>query len=273
MRRIAVLVPALAASALTLGASPAALAITGVPKLSEGEASFCADELDVVVRRASLFEAQGLSPAEIERSNDLHLRVLEECRDRYEAKERSAREQKHDLEEVQRRVGPGATEKERERAFREIRRERLASKPSSQLTREERAELAAGMKDEMTATHAALDKAHARDPAFMRIVNSALSCYHGDRKAELETQISSEEALLKLGTGDRQQLYALRSDLRRSDEVLARTREASSGRILERCSTATVALVTHCMGVQLEGKPPEAMCGSEEIQQYVRFVK
>ncbi len=79
--------------------------------------------------------------------------------------------------------------------------------------------------------------------------------------------------MLKLGTGDRQQLYALRSDLRRSEEVLARTREASAGRLLERCATPTVALVAHCVGVRLQGKPAEAMCESEEVQQYVRFAR
>ncbi len=273
MRRIAALVPALAASALTLGVSPAALAASGVPKLPEDEATFCADELDVLERRAGLFEAQGLPAAEIARRNDLQLRMLDECRDRYRAKKRGAIEQQQDMEEVRRRVGPDATEKEREQAWKEIRRERLAARPASQLTKEERAELAAGMQDEMTATHATLDGAHARDPAFMRIVHSALSCYHGDRKDELETQVASEEALLKLGTGDRQRLYALRSDLRRSEEVLARTREASAGRMLERCATPTVALVTHCMGVRLQGKAAEAMCESEEVQQYVRFVK
>jgi hypothetical protein len=273
MRRLAVLVPALTASVLALGVAPAARALAGVPKLSEDEAAFCADELDVVLRRASLFEGEGLSAAEVARRNEAQLQLLDECRDRHRAKLRSAREQNQDQEEVRRRVGPGATEKEREQALKEIRRERLASKPSSQLTREERAELAAGVKEEMAATHATLDRAHARDPGFMRIVHSALSCYHGDRKEELETQISSEEALLKLGNGDRQQLYALRSDLRRTDEVLARTREASAGRTLERCSTQTVALVAHCVGVRLEGKPAEAMCEPEEIQQYVRLAQ
>ncbi len=273
MRRKAVLVPAVAAAVVTLGVSPAALATSGVPKLSEDEATFCADELDVVGRRARLFEAEGLSAAEIARRNDVQLQSLDECRDRYRARRRSALEQKQDLEEVQRRVGPDATKKEREEAWREIRRERLASRPASQLTKEERAELAAGTQDEVAATHAALDASHARDPSFMRIVHSALACYHGDRKAELETRIASEEAMLKLGTGDRQQLYALRSDLRRSEEVLAGTREASAGRTLERCAAPTVALVTHCMGVWLQGKPAEAMCESEEVQQYVRFVR
>ncbi len=273
MRRFAVLVPALAATAVTRGLAPAALAATGVPKLSEEEAAFCADDLEIVERRAGLFEAQGLSAAEVVRRNEEQLRTLDECRARFRARQRSALEQKQDLAEVQRRVGPDATEKEREQAWKEIRRERLASKPESQLTPEERAELAAGMQDEMSATHAALDRAHARDPSFMRIVHSALSCYHGDRKDELQGEIASEETLLKLGTGDRQRLYALKSDLRQSDEVLARTREATAGRPLERCSTATVALITHCMGVRLQGKPLEPMCESEEIQQYVRFVR
>ncbi len=273
MRSVAVLVPVLAATAVTVGVCPPARAATGVPRLSDEEAAFCAEELELVERRAAIFEGQGLSASESAQRNEAPLRSLAECRDRFRARQRSAREQQEDVEEVKRRVGPDATEKEREQAFREIRRERLASKPSSQLTPAERAELAAGMQDEMKATHAALDGAHARDPAFMRVVHSALSCYHGDRKAELETQIASEEALLKLGTGDRQQLYALRSDLRQSEEVLARTREVTAGRPLERCSTPSIALITHCMGVRFQGKPPEAMCESEEIQQYVRFVK
>ncbi len=273
MRRIAVLVPALAASAVTLGLPPAARGAAGVPRLSEDEAAFCADDLEVVLRRASLFEAEGLSEPEIARRNEEPLRMLDECRANFRARQRSTREQRQDLDEVRRRVGPNATEKEREQALREIRRERLASKPASQLTREERAELAAGTQEEMKATHAALDGAHARDPAFMRIVHSALSCYHGERKEELETEISSEETLLKLGTGDRQRLYALRSDLTRSQEVLARTREASAGRPLERCSTPTIAIVTHCMGVRLQGKPAEPICEPEDVQQYVRFVR
>ena len=90
MRSIAVLVPALAASALVLGASPVARATTGVPKLSEDEATFCADDLDVLERRASLFEAQELSAAEIARRNDTQLRTLDECRERYRAKQRKA---------------------------------------------------------------------------------------------------------------------------------------------------------------------------------------
>jgi hypothetical protein len=269
MRRIAVLV-----ALVTAGASAAAPAAPPAPALSDEEAAFCADELDVVERRQSLFESQGLSAAEIARRNESQLRFLAECRERYRAQQRRAAEQARDLEEVQRRVGPDATEKERERAWREIRRERLASKPASQLTPEEKAELAAGTQEELAATHAALDGAHARDPGFMRIVHSALACYHSDRRAELEGQIASEQALVTLGTGDKQRLYALRSELRQSEEVLARAREAGGkAGSLERCTSPSVAILTHCMGIRLQGKRAEQMCESEEIQQYVRFVK
>jgi hypothetical protein len=269
MRRIAVLVPAFAAAAITLGAFPA----RALPKLTDEEAAFCAEELDVLERREGLFEGQGLSASEIARRNESQTRAVNECRDRHRAQQRRAQEQQQDLDELKRRAGPDATEREREAAWREIRRERLASKPTSQLTPEEKAELAAGMQDEMATTHAALDNAHAQDPAFMRMVHSALSCYHTDRKAELEDQISSEEAMLKLGSGDRQRLYALRSELHQSEEVLSRTREATGGRGLERCTSPTVALISHCMGLRFQGRRQDAMCESEEIQQYVRFVK
>ena len=285
MGRVAILVAVLAAAAVTLRASPAAGAAAGVPRLGDEEAAFCAEELEVVLRRAALFEKEGLSDAEIARRNETHLEALDACRERFAAQRRRTFEHERDLEEVRRRVGPGATQQEREAAFREIRLERLSRKPSSQLTPEEKAELAAGAKDELRATHVALDRAHARDPAFLRIVHSALTCYHGDRKAQLQEQIASEEALLKLGTGDRTHLYALRSDLTRSEEVLARAREATGGGWLEPCSTRTVALVAHCMGVQIQRKVVRneadlervvaamAMCDSEEIQQYVRFVQ
>jgi DNA-binding CsgD family transcriptional regulator len=270
---MAVLVPALAAAAVTAGVPGPARAAAGMPKLSDEEAAYCAEELDVVERREELFASQGLSQGEIARRNEAQLRAVNECRDRYRAQQRRASEHKEDLEEVQRRAGPNATEKEREQAWREIRRERLASKPTSQLTPEEKAELAAGMQDEVDATHAALDHAHAQDPAFMQIVYSALSCYHGDRKAEIQDQIASEEALLRVGTGDRQRLYALKSELRQSEDVLQRTREASAGRALERCSSGSIPVIAHCMGLRFQGRRADAMCESEQIQQYVRLVK
>ncbi|HEY6005218.1 MAG TPA: hypothetical protein VIV57_20225 [Anaeromyxobacter sp.] len=252
----------------------AAAAGAGAP-LSPEEKAFCEPEIQVVERRARIFQAQGLPPREAARKNEAEVRALEECRVRFRDQERRAREQKEDLAEVARRAGPDATEKEREQAWREIRRERLASKSPAQLDAAERAELAAGMQDELAATHTALDTAHARDPAFMRAVHSALACYHRDRKAELEDQIASEESLVKLGTGDRQKLYALRSALRRSDDVLARSREAARGLPggLERCANRTVAVIAHCLALRFQGSAAEPACEAEEVQQYVRFVK
>jgi hypothetical protein len=243
--------------------------------LSPDEQAFCEREIGVVERRARIFQAQGLPPREAARKNEAEVRALEECRVRFRDQQRRAREQKEDLEEVARRTGPNATEKEREQAWREIRRERLASKSPAQLDSDERAELAAGAQEELATTHAALDTAHARDPAFMRAVHSALACYHRDRKSELEDQIASEEALVKLGTGDRQKLYRLRSALHRSDEVLARAREAARGLPggLERCANPTVAVIAHCLGIRFQGSMAEPACEAEEIQQYVRFVK
>ncbi len=272
MRWIAVLVPVTLAVA---GAPRAARPASTEPQLSDEEKAFCEAELDVVDRRKRLFEAQKLSAAEIARKNEPQVGALVECRDRFRAQQRRADEEKQDLEEAARRAGPNATEKERERAWREVRRERLASKSRSSLTAEERAELAAGTPEEISATHSALDTAHAQDSAFMRTVHSALACYHSDRKAELERQISSEQALVKLGSGDRQRLYALRSELRQSEEVLERSREEArrfpAG--LERCTTPAVAVLAHCLAIGFQDKRTEPACESEEIQQYVRFVK
>ncbi len=243
--------------------------------MSEEERAYCASELEIVDRRRKVFEAQGLSPSEVARKNEGALRDLADCRERFRAKERRAAEERQDMEEVRRRVGANATETEREKAWREIRRDRLGSKSPSSLSPEEKAELAAGMDEELAATHAALDSAHARDPSFMRMVHSALACVHGARKDELVGLIASEEALLKLGTGDKLRLYALRSQLRESEEVLARSREAARSYAagLERCTNADVALVTHCFSLALDGKRAEPGCESEEIQQYVRFVR
>ncbi len=259
---------------LALGASRPALAAAPLDTSGE-ERVFCASEREVVAKRRKLFEAQELSPAEVARRNEPQLQALRECRDRFEASVRRAAEQKQDLAEVARRAGPNATELERERIWREVRRERLASKRPSSLSGEEKAELAAGMGDELAETHRALDDAHQRDPQFMRVIYSALACYHGERRSQLKEAIGSEERMLKLGAGDRQKLYALRSELRQSEEVLTRNDEAArtlpNG--LERCSSPAVAVVSHCLGVRLAGKRPEPGCDSEEIQQYVRFVK
>ena len=266
--------PALLLLTLSL-AAPRQPAAVGEAEPPAEEKAFCENELEVLERRSRIFVAQGLSPKEVARRNEGETRALEECRARFRAQQRRKIEEKQDLEELGRRAGPDATEKERERAWREIRRERLASKVPASLSTEERAELAAGMQEELAATHATLDSAHARDPAFMRTVHSALACYHGDRKDELEEQINSEQALLKLGTGDRQKLYKLRSALRQSQEVLSRTREAARGYPggLERCATSSIAIVAHCLAVRSQGRRAEPACEAEEIQQYVRFVK
>lgn len=273
MSRVAVV---LAALVLIAGAAPrrgAAAAPEG--QLQEDERQFCERELEVVERRRRVFEGQGLPASEVARRNASELAELAECRDRFRAERRRAAEERQDVEEAARRAGPDATEKERERAWREIRRERLASKPPSSLTPEERAELAAGMADEVAATHAALDDAHSRDPAFMRVVHSALACYHGDVRERLAQQIASEEALLKLGSGDRRRLYALRSDLAQTEDVLSASREAARRYAggLERCAAPTVGVVAHCLAIRFGGTRSEPACESEEIEQYVRLVK
>lgn len=260
---------------LALGASRPVLAATAPDGMSDDERTFCASEREVIEKRRKLFEAQQLSPPEVARRNEPQLQALRECRERFQASTRRDAEQKQDLAEVTRRAGPNATELERERVWREVRRDRLASKRPSSLTAEEKAELAAGMGDELKETHRALDDAHQRDPQFMRVIYSALACYHGERRSQLKEAIGSEERMLKLGAGDRQKLYALRSELRQSEEVLTRNDEEArtlpNG--LERCSSPAVAVVSHCLGVRLAGTRTEPGCESEEIQQYVRFVK
>ncbi len=274
MRRIAALLfLALAVAAAPRHAAAAQPEARG-PSSAE-ERAFCEDELGVIERRRKVFAGQGLGAREIAKKNEAAVLALDECRGKFRAHHRRVIEEKQDTEEVGRRVGRDATEREREQAWREIRRERLASRSPSSLSAEERAELAAGMPEELAATHAALDAAHARDPAFMRVVHSALACYHGDRKNVLAGQIDSESALLELGNGNRQKLYVLRSALRESEEVLARCREAARDHPagLESCATPAVALISQCLAVRFQGRRTEPTCESEEIQQYVRFVK
>lgn len=252
-----------------------AAAAAAAAQLSAEEKASCEAELEVVERRERIFRAQGLGAREVARKNELELRALDECRERFREKQRRAGEDREDVEEAARRAGPNATELERERAWRELRRERLASRDPAQLDADERAELAAGTQEEVATTHAALDAAHARDPAFMRAVHSALACYHRDRREDLGAQLASEQALVKLGTGDRQKLYRLRAALHESDEVLARSREAArtlpGG--LERCANRTIAVLAHCLAIRSGGGQAEPACEAEEVQQYVRFVK
>ena len=265
---------ALLALAAPSGASKPATA-AGKPAsgpLSEAERTYCESEVEVFEKRQKLFVAQGLAAAEIARKNEGAARDLAECRTRFREEGNREGELKADLDEAARRAGANATPLERDKAWKEVRRERLASKSPSRLTKEEKAELAEGMQEEVQATHQALDNAHQRDPAFLRVIHSAISCYQGQRRASLKEAIASEENLVKLGSGDRTNLYSLRSELRVSEEVLERNAEASrtlpGG--LDRCTTPTVAVVAHCLGID---DRPEPACASEEIQQYLRFVR
>ncbi len=270
MRRVVLVTTLL----LAVGSAPAA-APAKSEGLSDEERAFCSSELEVLEKRRRVFEGQGLPASEIARKNEPQQRALAECREGFRVQNRRELEQKQDLEEAARRAGPNATELERDRAWREVRRERLSSRSASALNAEERAELAAGMGEELQATHRALDDAHQRDPSFLRVIHSALACYHGERRSELKELIASEESLLKLGTGDRQKLYSLKSELRVSDEVLARNSEAARGIPggLDRCTIPSVAVVTHCLAIRLAGTRTEPACESEQIQQYVRFVQ
>jgi hypothetical protein len=265
------------ALALALGLPAAARAKTGPARtdaMTPEERAFCASELEVVEKRTKVFQAQGLGTAEIDRRNEGPRQSLAECRHRFQVDQRRTAEEQEDLAEVDRRAGPNATELERERIWKQLRRERLAGKSPASLTPEEKAELQAGLQEELAATHQTLDTTHSRDPFFMRQVHSALACYHGDRREDLRVALSHEESLVKVGTGDRTRLYALRADLKQSEEVLARSREAARGFPdgLARCSEPQTAVLAHCLGIRFEGKSAEPACESEQILLYIRFI-
>lgn len=245
------------------------------PPVSAEERAACSAERTVLERRRKVFEAEGLPPAEIARRNEPQVRALQECRERFRAEARRALERRQDLEEAARRAGPLATELERESMRREVRRERLASKPPSSLTAEERAELAADAGADAAELRRAVDEAHRRDPAFMRIVRGAIACYHGERRAELQEAIGSEERMLALESGDRQVLYRLRNDLRRTDEILAANRDAAGGLPggLEGCEDPAVAAVSRCLRAGASDDPAPVACAPEELQQYLRLAR
>ncbi len=243
--------------------------------LTDLEKEACANEFEVLEKRGKFFQAQGLSTAEVAKRNELAQATLEECLAGQRVRRAAELEKLNDMKELDRRVGPDASDAVRAEVWKQIRRERLAGKPRSKLTAEEKAELAAGAKAEVAETHATLDTHHARDPAFMRMVHSALACYHGVRRDKVRDQLAAEQGRLKKGGGDRQKVYALQSQLKQSDDVLARSREAArrwkAG--LRKCTEEQVAILTRCLAVQFEDRPPEPACDSEEIQQYVRFIK
>lgn len=274
MSRVA---PVLAAVSLALGAlpPPARAADDAAAARRAEEDAYCADELRMVANRTKLFESQGLPPFVIRQKNAQAQEAVDECRAKFRREKQSEADFAADEAEAIARAGPKATAEERIRAWKEVRRERLAAKRPSELTPDERAELAAGEGEQMKATHEALDRAHANDPYFMRISHSALACYHGQRQERLGDQIREEESLLKLGTGDRQRLYTLQSDKRTSDEVLRQVGEAArrypGG--LARCEDRQIAVLSHCLAIRTEGGRRQPQCEAEEIQQYLRLVK
>jgi hypothetical protein len=243
--------------------------------LSAEEREACGAELDVLEKRLKLFEGQGLPRAEIQKRNAGPQAALEECARTFRLRRAAERAREADLAELDRRAGPEASDQVRSQIWTQLRLERLSVKPVAELTEEERAELQAGSRAELAETHATLDTAHSRDPAFMRMVQSSLACYHGVRRDRIKDDLRHEEALLKLGKGDRQKTYVLKSDLRQSEEVLSRAREAGKGYKdgLGRCTEEKVAVLAHCLAIRFEEQGQEPACESEEIQQYIRFIK
>ncbi len=239
------------------------------------EDAYCADDIRMVENRRKLFVASGLSPAEIASKNAQAEAAVADCRKKFKREKQAELDFAADEQEAIARAGPKATAEERIKAWKEVRRERLASKPPSELTAEERKELAAGESEEMKATHKAMDVAHANDPSFMRVSHSALACYHGQRRARVAEQLQEEESLLKLGTGDRQRFYTLQSDLNRSDEVLNQVKAAAARYAggLMRCEDRQIAVLAHCFALRMEGGKRQPQCEAEEIQQYLRLVK
>jgi len=264
---LAAATPAGAAETSKKGASPSSL--------SSEERAACDAELDTLENRVRLFTGQGLGKAEIQKRNEPAQASLDECVRTYRLNRNAQKSREADLAELERRAGPSASDETRSEIWTQIRLERLSAKPLAELTAEEREELRAGSSADLAETQATLDKVHAKDPAFMRVVHSSLACYHGVRKDRLKDDLRHEDALLKLGQGDKQKAYALKSELRTSEEVLTRSKEAARSFPggLARCTEEKVAILAHCLASRFEGQQPEPACESEEIQQYIRFIK
>lgn len=272
MSRITSVVSTFALALVALAAPGAGRAAEDPARQAE-ENAYCADDLRMVENRRKLFAAQGLSPGEISAKNAQAEQAVAECRRRFRREKQAEIDFAADEAEALLRAGPKATPEQKIKAWKEVRRERLAAKSPSELTPEERSELAAGEGEEMKATHRAMDVAHANDPAFMRISHSALSCYHTQRKQRLDGQIAEEENLLKLGTGDRQRFYTLVSDRKTSEGVLQQIGAVTYAGGLMRCEDRKIAVLAHCLAIRLEGGKRQPSCEAEEIQQYLRLVK
>jgi len=277
MRTLVILIAAslgaTAAPAMAQSKQPAGRADAKAMTAEERDA--CAADLEVLEKRTRLFEQQGLRPSEIAKRNETAQLGVDECVRAWRRQRTAEKERLADIAELERRTGPSATEAQRDEAWAAIRRERLSGKPPSQLTAEERAELNAGTKAELAETHATLDTVHAKDPVFMRTVHSALACYHGVRRDRIKEDLAHEQSLVKLGQGDKNRVYSLKSELRQSDDVLARSREAAKGFKdgLGKCTEERVAILAHCLAIRFEDRANEPACESEEIQQYIRFIK
>jgi hypothetical protein len=264
-----------AAVALVPPVSAAAAAADAAAARLAEENAYCADDLRMVENRRKLFAAQGLPEFVIKQKNSQAEEAVTECRRKFRREKQAELDFAADEREAIERAGPKATAEERMRAWNEVRRERLASKSPSELTPEERTELAAGEGEEMKATHKAMDVAHANDPEFMRYSHSALACYQEMRQRRLAGQISEEESLLKLGTGDRQRYYTLVSEKKTTDAVLKQVAAAAARYAggLFRCEDRQIAVLTHCLAIRLDGARRQPSCDAEEIQQYLRLVK
>lgn len=276
MRTLAIFLAAtLAAASAPALAQPKPAPRADPKALNAEERDACASDLEVLEKRARLFEQQGLRPSEIAKRNETAQLGLDECVRAWRRQRTAEKERLADIAELERRTGPNATDAQRDEAWSQIRRERLSAKRPSELTAEERAELNAGNKAELAETHATLDTVHAKDPVFMRVVHSSLACYHGVRRDRLREDLAHEQSLVKLGQGDRNRVYTLKSDLRTSDDVLARSREAAKGFKdgLGRCTEEKIAILAHCLAIRFEERANEPACESEEIQQYIRFIK
>lgn len=270
------LTAALTAAPLALAADAPAKRGAAPPRgLGPEEREACAGELDVLEKRVALFEGQGLGKAEIQKRNEAPQAALDECLRTFRLNRNAQKARDADLAELERRAGPNASDDVRSAIWTQLRLERLSAKPRSELTAEEQEELRAGSSADLAETQALLDKVHVKDPVFMRMVHSSLACYHGVRRDRIKDEMRHEEALLKLGQGDKRKSYALKSELRTSDEVLARSREAAKGYPggLARCTEEKVAILAHCLAIRFDGKQQEPACESEEIQQYIRFIK
>jgi hypothetical protein len=264
---------ALAIALAALTAAPPASAAPRPP--NDEEKAACAHEQDVITSRTKLFQGQKLSADEIAKRNQPAQAAFDDCVARYRKLTPADKQLMADQAEVARRVDPDASDAVKAETLGKIRRERLAAKPASQLTPEEREELLSASPEDQAAARAAADAANAANPAFMRTVQSAVSCYHTARKAELQGRLAQEQSLEKIGKGDRQAMYSLKSELRQTDDVLARSREEAKqfkdG--LARCNDPQVAILSHCLGSQFEEAKADPACDAEEIQQYLRFVK